>query len=145
MSNTELLQYKRYLQRYVFAGWEAPDDLKEWVRLLERHILNADMQTEDEGDTLFDELNSPSGNCPDIPPAGGLLVEQLELLVSLPEESPCSKVIAIHCDAPYNVLAPVRETKFDPECTSSLSNLRLCKFGSTSCLQVAKHHLHQED
>lgn len=96
MSNTELLQYKRYLQRYVFAGWEAPDDLKEWVRILERHILNADMQTEDEGDTLFDELNSPSGNCPDIPPAGGLLVEQLELLVSLPEESPCSKVVASH-------------------------------------------------
>ena len=47
MSNAELLEYKRYLQKYVFAGWEAPDDLKEWVRLLERHIMHSDLM-EDE-------------------------------------------------------------------------------------------------
>ena len=52
MTNAELLQYKRYLQKYVFAGWEAPDDLKEWVRLLERHILHADMQAEEEQETM---------------------------------------------------------------------------------------------
>ena len=46
MSNAELLQYKRYLQKYVFAGWEAPDDLKEWVRLLERHIMHSDLMEE---------------------------------------------------------------------------------------------------
>lgn len=46
MSNTELLEYKRYLQKYVFAGWEAPDDLKEWVRLLERHIMHSDLMEE---------------------------------------------------------------------------------------------------
>lgn len=43
MSSAELLEYKRYLQKYVFAGWEAPDDLKEWVRLLERHIMHSDL------------------------------------------------------------------------------------------------------
>lgn len=47
MSNAELLEYKRYLQKYVFAGWEAPDDLKEWVRLLERHIMHSDLMDED--------------------------------------------------------------------------------------------------
>ncbi|DBA85800.1 TPA: hypothetical protein ACH3X1_005353 [Trebouxia sp. C0004] len=54
MTNAELLQYKRYLQKYVFAGWQAPDDLKEWVRLLERHILHADMQAEEEQETMTD-------------------------------------------------------------------------------------------
>ena len=54
MTNAELLQYKRYLQKYVFAGWEAPDDLKEWVRLLERHILHADMQAEGEEKAMTD-------------------------------------------------------------------------------------------
>ena len=48
MSNAELLQYKQYLQKYVFAGWEAPDDLKEWVRLLERHIMHSDLMEEEE-------------------------------------------------------------------------------------------------
>lgn len=47
MSNAELLQYKRHLQKYVFAGWEAPDDLKEWVRLLERHIAHSDLMEEE--------------------------------------------------------------------------------------------------
>ena len=47
MSNAELLEYKRYLQKYVFAGWEAPDDLKEWVRLLERHIMHSDLMSEE--------------------------------------------------------------------------------------------------
>ena len=47
MSNAELLEYKRYLQKYVFAGWEAPDDLKEWVRLLERHIMHSELMDED--------------------------------------------------------------------------------------------------
>lgn len=55
MNNAELLQYKSYLQKYVFAGWEAPDDLKEWVRLLERHILHADMQAEEEEDVMTDD------------------------------------------------------------------------------------------
>ena len=47
MSNAELLQYKQYLQKYVFAGWEAPDDVKEWVRMLEKHIAQSDMLQED--------------------------------------------------------------------------------------------------
>lgn len=47
MSNAELLEYKRYLQKYVFAGWEAPDDLKEWVRLLERHIMHSELMDEE--------------------------------------------------------------------------------------------------
>ena len=47
MSNAELLQYKRYLQKYVFAGWEAPDDVKEWARMLEKHIAQSDMLQED--------------------------------------------------------------------------------------------------
>lgn len=48
MSNAELLEYKRYLQKYVFAGWEAPDDLKEWVRLLERHIMHSGLMEEED-------------------------------------------------------------------------------------------------
>ncbi|KAL0039320.1 hypothetical protein WJX79_003263 [Trebouxia sp. C0005] len=65
MTNVELLQYKRYLQKYVFAGWEAPDDLKEWVRLLERHILHADMQAEEEEETMTDgddNVGHPTAN-----------------------------------------------------------------------------------
>lgn len=60
MSNAELLDYKRYLQKYVFAGWEAPDDLKEWVRLLERHIMHLGMM--DEGDQLPQEAATHSSN-----------------------------------------------------------------------------------
>ncbi len=65
MTNAELLQYKRYLQKYVFAGWEAPDDLKEWVRLLERHILHAHMQAEEEEETMTDggeDVGHPAAN-----------------------------------------------------------------------------------
>ncbi|DBB06941.1 TPA: hypothetical protein ACH3X3_009592 [Trebouxia sp. C0006] len=65
MTDAELLQYKRYLQKYVFAGWEAPDDLKEWVRLLERHILHADMQAEEEEDAMGDgdeDVGHPAAN-----------------------------------------------------------------------------------
>ena len=47
MSKTELLEYKHYLQKYVFAGWDAPDDLKEWVRLLERHIMHSELMEEE--------------------------------------------------------------------------------------------------
>ncbi len=65
MTDAELLQYKRHLQKYVFAGWEAPDDLKEWVRLLERHILHADMQAEEEEDAMGDgdeDVGHPAAN-----------------------------------------------------------------------------------
>ena len=66
MTNAELVQYKRYLQKYVFAGWEAPDDLKEWVRMLERHILHADMHAEEEqGATATDDTVDPSANSPE--------------------------------------------------------------------------------
>lgn len=68
MTNAELVQYKRYLQKYVFAGWEAPDDLKEWVRMLERHILHADMQAEEEpGVTATDDTVDPKANSPEHP------------------------------------------------------------------------------
>lgn len=70
MTNAELLQYKRYLQKYVFAGWEAPDDLKECVRLLERHILHADMQAEEEEETMTDgdgDVGHPAANSTDGP------------------------------------------------------------------------------
>ena len=61
MSNAELLQYKRYLQKYVFAGWEASDDLKEWVRLLERHIMHSDLQQEEGWQRLLDSQPESSG------------------------------------------------------------------------------------
>lgn len=70
MTDAELLQYKRYLQKYVFAGWEAPDDLKEWVRLLERHILHADMQAEEEEEAMTDgdeDVGCPAANGTDGP------------------------------------------------------------------------------
>ena len=68
MDNAELLQYKQYLQRYVYAGWEAPDDLSEWVRMLERHILNADMQ-EQAKSTLNLENITQAGMLMTAPPA----------------------------------------------------------------------------
>lgn len=68
MTNAELVQYKHYLQKYVFAGWEAPDDLKEWVRMLERHILHADMQAEEEpAVTAIDGTVNPKAYGPDHP------------------------------------------------------------------------------
>ena len=60
MSNAQLLEYRRYLQKYVFAGWEAPDDLKEWVRLLERHIMHSGLM--DEEDQLPEEAATHSSN-----------------------------------------------------------------------------------
>lgn len=47
MSNAQLAKYKQYVQQYVFAGWGPPDDLKEWGRLFERAIRNANF-AEDE-------------------------------------------------------------------------------------------------
>ena len=55
MSNAELLQYKQYLQKYVFTGWQAPDDLKEWVRMLENHISHSDMASEDQLDAMLSD------------------------------------------------------------------------------------------
>lgn len=66
MSNADLLEYKRYLQKYVFAGWEAPDDLKEWVRLLERHVMHSDLM--DEG-TQLPEGFQHSSNAADAEPS----------------------------------------------------------------------------
>ena len=66
MSNADLLQYKQYLQKYVFTGWQAPDDLKEWVRMLENHISHSDMTAEDQLDTMSIEdlpkLNAEPGH-----------------------------------------------------------------------------------
>lgn len=77
LSNAELLQYKRYLQKYVFAGWEAPDDLKEWVRMLERHILHADMQAEAElEEPSSDDILDPDADVLDDSHQGGSAVHQ---------------------------------------------------------------------
>lgn len=78
MTNAELLQYKRYLQKYVFAGWEAPDDLKEWVRLLERHILHADMQAGEEQETMTagdGHVGPPAANGDPTQPASSAIDE----------------------------------------------------------------------
>ena len=62
MGNAELLEYKQYLQKYVFAGWEAPDDLKEWVRLLERHIMHSELMDEETQPPADFQHSSPAAS-----------------------------------------------------------------------------------
>ena len=50
MSNAQLAKYKQHLQRYVFAAWAPPDDLKEWVRMFERVLRSADLGEEEPDD-----------------------------------------------------------------------------------------------
>ena len=62
MSNAEVASYKRFLQQYVFAGWGPPDDLKDWVRMMERMVRNADLGQHDHADVdLHDSVQPAAG------------------------------------------------------------------------------------
>ena len=62
MCNAELARYRRFLQKYVFAGWGPPDDLKDWVRMFERMVRNAHLGQHDDADgTVPRNANNASG------------------------------------------------------------------------------------